>query len=102
MVKLFVPNEGSLPTPLNFLMLLDGQMRQWMYCWKFELTTVGTLMVTESYRAVVRFHPVHIIERKVQEEINKSSGNILARLFMARGGGPVCREVIFFSKALGN
>ena len=79
MVTLFVPNEGSFPNPLNFLMLLDGQMRQWMYCWKFELTTVGTLMVTESYRAEFRFHAVHIVERKVREEINKRSGNIHAR-----------------------
>ena len=57
-------------------------------------------MVTESYRAVVRFHPVHIIEREVQEEINKSSGNILARLFMARGGVQYVEK--FFFKASGN
>ena len=59
-------------------------MRQWMYCWKVELTTDGTLMVTESYRAAFRFHPVHNVERKVWEEINKRSGNIQARLFMTR------------------
>ena len=46
-VKLYVPNEGSFPTPRKHIDVSGGQIRHWMYCWKVVQTIIGTSMVTE-------------------------------------------------------
>ena len=83
MVKLCA-QKGSFPIPLNFLMLSDGQMRQWMYCWKFELTTVGTLMVTESYRAEFRFFTQFtLLNEKSGRRLTKGQATSMRDYFLA-------------------
>ena len=48
-VKLYVPKEGSFPTPLKHIDVSGGRIRRWMCCWKVA-SAIGMLTVTVHYQ----------------------------------------------------